>query len=137
LAVSTDAELVELSIPAQPELLSIPRLTAAAIAARAEFDVEEVEDIRLAIEELCLAAFEGRGTGRLHLRFVLRPHDLEVDCTFDSDDDRVEPENARSEVAAGLTEQLLEALVDEHGTEVAAGVRRTWFRKSHPSASVE
>ncbi len=137
LGVSTEAELVELSIPAQPELLSIPRLTAAAVAARAGFDVEEVEDIRLAIEELCLAAFEGRGPGRLHLRFALRSQNLEVGCTFDPDDDRIQPDNARSEVAAGLTEQLLEALVDEHGTEVAAGVRRTWFRKLHPNAPLE
>jgi serine/threonine-protein kinase RsbW len=135
--VSTDADLVELSIPAQPELLSIPRLTAAAVASRAGFDVEEVEDIRLAIEELCLAAFEGRGPGRLHLRFALRSHELAVDCTFETDGNRTQPENTRSEVSAGLTEQLLEALVDEHGTEVAAGVRHTWFRKLHPSAPLE
>ncbi len=132
--VST-AELVELSIPALPELLSLPRLTAAAVAARAGFDVEAVEDVRLAIEELCLAAAEGRGSGRLHLRLALRDHDLEVDCTFEPDDDRPQPDNARSELAAGLTEQLLEALADEHGAEVEGGVRRTWFRKSHPNAT--
>ncbi|HXW38636.1 MAG TPA: ATP-binding protein [Acidimicrobiales bacterium] len=137
LGTSRNAELVEVSIPAQPELLSIPRLAAAAIAARAGFDLEEVEDLRLAIEELCLAAFEGRGPGRLHLRFGLRQHGLEVDCTFDPDGERPQPENARGEVAAGFTEQLLEALVDEHGTEVDGGTRRTWLRKSHPSPPVE
>jgi hypothetical protein len=137
LGVSKGAELVEISIPAQPELLAIPRLAAAAIAARAGFDIEEVEDLRLAIEELCLSAFEGRGPGRLHLRFVMHHRGLEVDCTFDPDSDRAQPENARGEVAPGITEQLLDALVDEHGTEVAAGVRRTWFRKSHPSPPVE
>lgn len=133
--VPEDAELVELSIPALPEMLSLPRLTAAAVAARAGFDVEEVEDIRLAIEELCLAAFGGQGGGRLHLRFALLPRAVHIDCTFDPDKHGTGPDNTRSEIAASLSEQLLEALVDEHGVEVEDGVRRSWFRKSHASAS--
>ncbi len=134
---SEDAELVELSIPALPALLSLPRLTAAAIAARAGFDVEEVEDIRLAIEELCLAAFEGRGPGRLHLGFALLPKAIRVDCTFEPDTKNTRVDDTRSELASSLTEQLLEALVDEHGVEVEDGTRRTWFKKSHSNAPVE
>jgi hypothetical protein len=135
--LATDSELIELSIPAVPELLSLPRMTAAAVAARVGFDVEEVEDIRLAIEELCLAVFEGRGPGRLTIRLVIRSGVLEVDCTFNPAEglaDRVSP---RGELATELTEQLLGALADEHGTDVESGVARAWFRKSHPHPRAE
>jgi len=127
----TRDERVELSIPAVPELLSLPRLVAAAVAARCAFDVEEVEDVRLAIEELCLAAFDGRGAGRLHIGLDLSPDGLAVDCTFEPDGDGGGEVTRRGEVASGLTDQLLEALADEHGTETVGGVTRAWFRKSH------
>jgi hypothetical protein len=132
---TTDVELVELSIPALPELLSLPRLVAAAVAARCDFDYDELEDIKLAIEELCLAAFEGRGPGRLAIRLALHSEALEVDCVFEPADGAPLGESRRSEVAAQLTEQLLDALADEHGTDETGGVRRTWFRRSRGNRS--
>jgi hypothetical protein len=125
------SELVELSIPALPEMLSLPRLTAAAVAARIGFDLEEVEDTRLAIEELCLAAFEGRGPGRLSIRLKAFPGALEVACTFEPSDGSKEALNPRGELATELTEQLLGALADQHGTDIESGVARAWFQKSH------
>jgi hypothetical protein len=135
--VATDSEIVELSIPAHPELLSLPRLTAAALAARAGFDIEEIEDIRLAVEELCLAAFEGRGSGRLRLRLGFRAGSLEVDCTFEREDPEGGSIKARNGLASELTEQLLSALTDEHGTDVEAGDPRAWFRKRRLDAPAE
>ena len=122
---------VELTLPAIPELLSLPRMTAAALAARAGFDVEEVEDVRLAIEELCLAAFDGRGSGRLELRLASFGATLEVACTFVSTGATGDLASSRTELAAELTEQLLEALTDEHGSDSSTGVVRAWFKKSH------
>jgi len=101
------------------------------------FDVEEIEDIRLAIEELCLAAFEGRGSGRLHLRLGFRANALEIDCRFEPDTDDTDVVNSRSELATQLTEQLLSALADEHGIEVDSGESRAWFRKLHHDPPVE
>jgi serine/threonine-protein kinase RsbW len=135
--IAAESEMIELSIPAVPELLSLPRMTAAAVAARVGFNVEEVEDIRLAIEELCLAAFEGRGPGRLGIRLATWTSVLEVDCTFEPAEGPIEPSNSRSGLATELTEQLLDALVDEHGTDVGSGVARAWFRKSHPHPRAE
>lgn len=127
---ATDVDLVELAIPALPELLSLPRLVAAATAARSDFDYDEVEDIKLAIEELCLGAFEGRGPGRLVIRLGVRAEVFEVDCVFEPADANAAGEGRRSKVAAQLTEQLLNALADEHGTDETGGVSRTWFRRA-------
>jgi serine/threonine-protein kinase RsbW len=128
---------IELTIPAIPELLSLPRLTAAALAARAGFDIEEVEDVRLAIEELCLAAFDGRGSGRLELRLACFGPTIEVACTFIATGPTANLASSRTELGAELTEQLLEALTDEHGSDSSAGVVRAWFKKSHRDESPE
>jgi serine/threonine-protein kinase RsbW len=45
---------VLLSIPAQPEYLLVVRLTAAGLANRMEFNVEEIEDIKAAVAEACI-----------------------------------------------------------------------------------
>ena len=48
------SEAVELIIPVQSDLVVLARLTAATVASRAGFNVEEVEDLRLAVDELCV-----------------------------------------------------------------------------------
>ena len=126
---ATDVELIELSIPAIPALLSLPRLVAAAVAARCDFDYDAVEDIKLAIEELCLGAFEGRGPGRLDIRLAIHADLLQEDSAFEPADG-ARAMSGRSPVAVQLTEQLLSALAVEHGTDETAGVRRTWFRRT-------
>ena len=135
--VTTDSDFVELSIPARPEFLSLPRMTAAAIASQGKFDVEDVEDVRLAIEELCLATFEGRGPGRLNLHLGFRGSNLEVECTFEPEGDSATTPVPRSELAMQLTEQLLSALADEYGIDEEAERPRAWFRKQHHDPPME
>lgn len=42
------SEVIELTMSRKPELLALVRFAAAALAAQAEFSVEEIEDLRLA-----------------------------------------------------------------------------------------
>ena len=67
------SDLVTLSIPVSADLLVLVRLTAATVASRAGFDVEEIEDLRLAVDELCISLVNeggGRAAGaRIHPRF--------------------------------------------------------------------
>ncbi len=44
---------IDLSIPANPEYVSIVRLTASVIANNIGFDFEEIEDIKVAVSEAC------------------------------------------------------------------------------------
>jgi serine/threonine-protein kinase RsbW len=50
--VDVDDE-VRLLIPAEPGFLRLARLTAAAVASRMGFTFDEVEDLRIAVDELC------------------------------------------------------------------------------------
>ena len=120
---------VELALPAKPELLSLARLTVAAVASRADFDYEEIEDLRLAIDELCspLVGHNGR-PGKLCLRYSWGGSELEVSCMVvdngDGHDEVVAPDENE------LSDRILDALVDEHGSDLHPdGGRRVWLRK--------
>jgi len=66
------AEEIRLSLPARPAMLRIVRMTTAALAAEHGFDYDEIEDLKLAIDELCHALLldEGdAGQPLLHLVF--------------------------------------------------------------------
>jgi Histidine kinase-like ATPase domain len=135
---------VELTLPARPDMLVLARMTVGAVAARAEMAVDDIEDLRLAIDELCLSAVGDHRGGRLELRFDWGQAEMQVSCTFrpsDSDGsdgpslrDSDSPQPAGS-LPTDLSERILDALVDEHGRDhLEAGCERAWFRKHHEKA---
>jgi hypothetical protein len=120
-------DVVELSIPVRADLVVLARLTAATVASRASFDVEEIEDLRLAVDELCVSLVDEVGEGRLALRFVRAEHEIEVSCIYHPDaalGGRPIPASAD-----GLSARILDALVDEHGRDSENGHERIWLRK--------
>ena len=64
---------VELTFPARGDLMVLARLVSSAISARAGFDIEELEDLRLAVGELCLLALQGSDArhGELRVEFIV------------------------------------------------------------------
>src|SRR5271156_3639398 len=76
------AEHIELSIPALPELLVLARMTAATIASRADFGYDQVEDLRLAIDELCLRLVGAGKEGRLHIDYALQGEFVDIVVTY-------------------------------------------------------
>ena len=61
--------VVDLSFAVDADLLVLARLAVAHVASRSGFDIEEIEDLRLAVDELCLSVLAGRRDGRLLVRF--------------------------------------------------------------------
>jgi serine/threonine-protein kinase RsbW len=55
------ADLVELSIPAKAEFVSIARLAVSAVASRLQFSIEEIEDVKLAVSEALVNAIARGG----------------------------------------------------------------------------
>lgn len=53
---------VNISLPSKPEYVSVARLTASVIASQMGFDVEAIEDIKLAVGEACNNAVMHSGT---------------------------------------------------------------------------
>ena len=122
---------VELKFPARGDLIVLARLVTSAISARAGFDIEELEDLRLAVGELCLLTLQGSDarSGDLCLVLTVLDDAIGVASTLEratAGDGKAEVEG---EDSAQLSEQILGALVDEHGRESKDGQVRAWMRK--------
>jgi len=113
---STDE--VRMIVPALPEFLRLARVTAAGLGARLGFTFDQVEDLRLAIDELCF------GLTGPHGRLRVGRSSLEVEGTGLFDGDR------RPAELSDLSKLILAALVDEHGLNESAEGPRFWARKS-------
>src|SRR6201985_669418 len=76
---------VELTFPARGDLIVLARLVTSAISARAGFDIEELEDLRLAVGELCLLTLQGSDAlhGNLCLELAVLGDAIEVTCTLE------------------------------------------------------
>jgi serine/threonine-protein kinase RsbW len=122
------ADVVGLTIPSGADLLVLARLTAATVASRAGFDVEEVEDLRLAVDELCVALIRPGTEGRLTLEFVRDADLIEVRCSYEVLDTAASAE-ANDDLIEGLSDRILDALVDEHGRLLVDGSEQAWLRK--------
>lgn len=116
---------VDLSIPVQSDLVVLARLTAATVAGRAGFGVEDIEDLRLAVEELCLSLVGTRQDGRLHLSYECEGDAITVDCWYEVDD----AEQGKGTDTDDLSLRILDALVDEHGHELREGRPSAWLCK--------
>ncbi|HMC52565.1 MAG TPA: ATP-binding protein [Acidimicrobiales bacterium] len=100
---------VRLTVPAMPEFLRLARVTATGLASRLGFTFDEVEDLRLAIDELCFALMGTRGRpGTIRLRYLVTDQALEVEGVGDFRGEGPEP------TLSELSGQILTALVDEH-----------------------
>ncbi len=118
-------DVVELSIPVKADLVVLARLTAATVASRAGFGVDEIEDLRLAVEELCLSLVGPDDNGRLRFAYRRTDDAVTITCAF-------EPEAAGAAVSRTgdeLSLRILDALVDEHGRTDGGGDPTAWLRK--------
>ena len=106
--------IVDLTFPVEADLLVLARMATSTIASRSSFDIEEIEDLRLAVNELCLVVIAGRRTGRVHLRLEGTPDLIEVVCRYEGTEDAV-ADGGGDAPDGGLSDRILDALVDEHG----------------------
>ena len=60
---SANESVIRLSIPAELRFLRIARLTAAGIAGDLGFGLQDVEDLRVAVDEMCAALIEDAAPG--------------------------------------------------------------------------
>lgn len=125
-------EYIELDVPGTPEYLSLIRLNAGSIAARLDVTLDELEDLELAVDELCLSLLGGSASGgRLRLRIGWGDDLIDVRCRLL--DAPTKPEHEEPPVVTGLPAslswQILDSLVDEHGADTEDGVKVAWLRK--------
>jgi serine/threonine-protein kinase RsbW len=73
------AAVVEVRISARPELIPTVRAVASDLAGRADFDLDAISDLRMAVDEACTTLVGlATGDGLLSCRFVLATDQIEV-----------------------------------------------------------
>jgi serine/threonine-protein kinase RsbW len=79
---SPAVESISIKIPASPEYLQVVRLVAAGLAARLSFTLEDIEDLKIAVDELSayITGAHGR-SGTLAVSFTLRDDRIEITGT--------------------------------------------------------
>jgi serine/threonine-protein kinase RsbW len=101
--VDSSGPVVEFRIPADPMYVRVARLVCGDMADRAGFSVDELDDVRLAVDEVC-ATLMSAGGPVLELRMQARDRALIIEGRL---------ADARTVIAPSeLSEMLLRALVD-------------------------
>jgi len=146
-ALRRGGDHIEVTAPARPDSLQLARLTAAYVAAQADLLFDDVQDLRLAIDELCLSLLPAPGAdgsdGRLTLSFSWDDRAVEVTCTVvDADggaaadgDDLQGGHDGDGLGSAAWARQILDALVDDHAVSYAPSRRLGWLRKQRVGAA--
>jgi anti-sigma regulatory factor (Ser/Thr protein kinase) len=106
---------VLLTIPSDPEYLRLARLAASDAGSRVGMSVEEIEDLRIAVDELSYAISEGADGAPIALVYTL--HDDGVEITG-------ECEGAAEAEPSDLARAIVGAVVDVCDLDAHAGTRR-------------
>ena len=110
---------IELTIPADSKLLRLVRLVASGLASTAGFDIDELDDLRIAVDEAVTALLEGGDGSRIALQFTVE--DRMVVMSSATPTGSGDPLDAnRLEIST----QILGAVCDEHDLDVVDGELR-------------
>jgi len=86
-AAFAGGDSVEIRVPADVAYIATLRLTAASLAARCDLTIDDIEDLRLAVDEACALLLPHAAPGtRLEATFVVRPGELSVTASVTSVD---------------------------------------------------
>lgn len=121
-------EVIELTFPASSRYVRLSRLAAAALAAELDFDVEAVDDLRIAVDEAVTLLVSGRHDASITLRFLPSRDGLVIEGHCEGADvDGFE--------VTDLVEAILSATADEHTVRSGPGERRFRLVKVRPAVT--
>jgi len=111
------ADRVVLTVPARGEFARTVRIAAAELATRADFDLDTVEDVRLAVEESFVFAAERLIGTEITFTFEVAPGFMSVEVTPLS----MGCSNETPDAGERYSRFILESICDEFGIEDADG----------------
>lgn len=128
--MTDDNPCVRLTIPARSRYLRLARLTAAGIAGDLGFSLQGIEDLRVAIDEVCALVIHGCAEG------------AQLELVYETDGDKLLIEgsclgapNAMAEIHP-VARELLEMTADEYDIRAAADARTFRLVKHRQDAAV-
>jgi serine/threonine-protein kinase RsbW len=116
-------DVIRMTIPAVLAYVRLPRVAIAGLATRSGFSYDEVEDLRLAVGEVCQALLDGadREGTTLTIEFTVESGRMRVDVVSDG------PAGRHDGAGERLSSQILDATVGS--VDVSEEGRRITFDK--------
>jgi serine/threonine-protein kinase RsbW len=126
------ADVVLLAVPASGAWLGVLRTATASLASRLSFTLDEIEDLRIAVDEACaillaLASLEAV----LSCRFTVTEDALTVDATVPADN----PSSVRLPSGESFAWQVLSALADDVSAKIENDLVCIRLTKRRPAQS--
>jgi hypothetical protein len=118
---ATEAATVRLTVPAQTRFARVARMTTSSLVATWGADIDDVEDLRIAVDELVTALVPTSSDGEIALTLVLSAGELRAEGSTAA---------VSLPILDQLTREIVSAVVDELVIELhASGRARFEFRK--------
>lgn len=117
--------LVRLELPGESQYIRVARLVASGLGATAGLDVDGVDDLRIAVDELCAALFEVGHGPSVELTFAVSADEVvvtgrtEAPSVSDFDPERLV-----------LSRQILDVACDAYTLTLDGGYAQFFMRKS-------
>ena len=110
-------EKVSIRIPASPAYLNVVRLVASGLASRLKFTIDEIEDLKIAVDEMSayLTGTNGRD-GTMEISFVIEEDKIQIQGSGDF----APGQKIRTDLT-DFSRVILETVVDSASLEQADG----------------
>ena len=116
---------VKIQVPPDPSLSRVLRLAASGMASLAEFTVDEIEDIKVAVSEVLIALIEHGEGNSVEVEFAVEDHTFNVRGRTAVDDFDTE----HSDLI--LCRTVLSEVCASHGIEVVDNHAHIWAAVTH------
>lgn len=108
---------ISISIPTKSEYVSVARLTASVLANKIGFDIEEIEDIKVAVGEACNnAVLHGKCKDTYDINFIVSETSFQIeviDCGSGFKMDEYKAPDLENPKESGLGLFIMKSLMDE------------------------
>lgn len=108
--MSSDVSKIELILPFKAEYVSVARLAASGISSRIGFDIEAIEDIKVALSEVCNKLVTRGSMSADCYRIIFSVKQSGLDIAFDCEDKSLCSIFRREHDELGIS--IIEALMD-------------------------
>lgn len=109
-------ETIKMEIPANPDYVSILRLTTSGIANKLGFSMDDIEDMKVAVSEACTNAVKHSEDNKVNITFNLLENGIEVEIQDNGkgyDVDSIAVPDLSNPKESGLGLFIIEALMDD------------------------
>ncbi len=127
-------EQIKLTLPINAAYVSAARLTASSVANRLNFDIEEIEDIKVAVSEACAYIIRENSfnsNGDFKIEFDLSADKIKITLSIEVNDNKFEVDDAEMSLL------VIKAVMDSFSVNCENGIFNMIIEKKHIQTSFD